>query len=225
MTLRRQDLGQAGRFGVQRLRGTPEEVHAVEPTEPARAEVWMVEVTHAALVLGSAQRHQPPPALAADLDVVHRRSGGGAVLVEPGDLVWIDVVLPTDDPRHHQDVTRAFWWLGETWVEALADVGVVGDVHRGPLRRTPWSDLVCFAGLGPGEVTIDGAKVIGISQRRTRGWTRFQCACLLHWRPRGLLGLVPDEAIAALADVASGLAPGVGPDRLVEAFLARMAGR
>ena len=27
------------------------------------------------------------------------------------------------------------------------------DVHQGPLVRTPWSAAVCFAGLGPGEVT------------------------------------------------------------------------
>ena len=39
---------------------------------------------------------------------------------------------------------------------------------------TPWSDLVCFAGLGPGEVLLDGRKLVGLSQRRTRNGVRIQ---------------------------------------------------
>ena len=43
-----------------------------------------------------------------------------------------------------------------------------------------WSALVCFAGLGPGEVTLDGQKLVGLSQRRTRDGVRIQG--LLHRR-------------------------------------------
>lgn len=34
---------------------------------------------------------------------------------------------------------------------------------------------MCFAGVGAGEVLLDGRKVVGISQRRARDGARFQC--------------------------------------------------
>ena len=42
--------------------------------------------------------------------------------------------------------------------------------------RNTWSELVCFAGIAPGEVLLDGVKLVGLSQRRTRRGARFQCA-------------------------------------------------
>ena len=100
---------------------------------------------------------------------MRRRSGGGAVLVGPGQAVWIDVVVPAGDPLWADDVGRAGWWLGEVWAAALAAAGLPGgEVWRGAQVRSAWSDRVCFAGLGAGEVTVGGRKVVGISQRRTR---------------------------------------------------------
>jgi lipoate-protein ligase A len=42
------------------------------------------------------------------------------------------------------------------------------------MRDTAWSELVCFAGLGPGELSLDGRKLVGLSQRRTRNGIRIQ---------------------------------------------------
>jgi lipoate-protein ligase A len=39
---------------------------------------------------------------------------------------------------------------------------------------TAWCELVCFAGLGPGEVSLAGTKLVGLSQRRTRNGIRIQ---------------------------------------------------
>ena len=87
------------------------------------------------------------------------------------------------------------------------------EAHPGPLLKRPWSELVCFAGLGPGEVTVDGRKVVGISQRRTRSGARFQCALLQTWEPAVLLdvlALSPEDRQQATADLAdTGL--GIGP--------------
>jgi lipoate-protein ligase A len=149
-------------------------------------------VQQPALVLGSTQPRSV--ALAdAPVDVVHRRSGGGAVLVEPDGVAWVDVFVPAGHPLWEDDVGRAFWWLGDAWAAALGALGGLGGepvVHRGPLVTTRWSGLVCFAGLGPGEVTVDGRKVVGMAQRRTREGALFQCALALSWFPERLLALL-----------------------------------
>jgi hypothetical protein len=150
------------------------------------------------------------------------------VLVEPGGLVWVDVLIPAGDPHWEPDVGRAFHWLGDAWAAALRDLGVVATVHRGRLEPTRWSSLVCFAGLGPGELTDPaGRKVVGLSQRRTRAGARFQCAALLRWDPADLLGLLaldPEDRDAATADLAAAAAGiDAAPGAVVDALLAHLA--
>jgi lipoate---protein ligase len=164
-------------------------------------------VDRPALVLGSSQRHEAVDegALrAAGVELVRRRSGGGAVLLVPDEVVWVDLVVPSTDPLWDDDIGRATHWLGAAWVEALAACGLRGaEVHRGPMVRGPWSALVCFAGLGPGEVLMGGRKAVGISQRRTRGWARFQCAAYRRWDPAPLVALLrpPRPTVEELADL------------------------
>lgn len=210
---------------IERHRGSAAAFHGRTVPEPVERALWCFEVDRPAIVLGSTQRDDVVDAGAAravGMEVARRRSGGGAVLLEPGGTIWIDVLLPSSDPRWEHDVGRSFGWLGRAWSEVLAALGVAGAVvHDGPLVHGLWSDLVCFAGLGPGEVTVDGQKVVGISQRRTRAGARFQCALLLRWSPEllvGVLALSPDqraEAAADLAEVARGIGP-VGVDAVVE---------
>jgi lipoate-protein ligase A len=165
-------------------RGAVRELHELDPlaavgdaATPA-AEVWWLQPDDAALVLGS---RQTPDIVDTDecarlgLDVVRRRSGGGAVLVVPDQLVWIDIVAPPGAAP--DDVRGSMVWAGELWRRALApSVGDAGalSVHTGSMERTAWCDLVCFAGIGPGEVLLDGRKLVGLSQRRTRNGTRIQ---------------------------------------------------
>ncbi|MDQ3757058.1 MAG: hypothetical protein M3394_04340, partial [Actinomycetota bacterium] len=69
------------------------------------------------------------------------------------------------------------------------------------------SRQVCFAGLGPGEVSVGGRKVVGIAQRRTRFGALFQCAVHRTWDPAPLvarLGL-PPAAVDELAGAAAGV--------------------
>jgi lipoate-protein ligase A len=83
------------------------------------------------------------------------------------------------------DVGDSSLWLGEVFLHELTSLGQENlEIHRGALTKSKLSSLVCFAGRGPGEVfTHDGRKVVGISQRRTREWARFQCAVSLKWDP------------------------------------------
>ena len=198
-------------WAVARLVGTAAELHGREVAWGARSVTWC-EATAPAVVLGSTQ---PDGAVAAGargaLDVARRRTGGGAVLVEPGRVVWADLVVPADDSLWQADVGRASWWLGEAWAAALADLGVPGArVHRGGLVPTEWSPWVCFAGLGPGEVTVGGRKVVGLAQRRTRHGALFQCAVPLRWDPAPLLdalALTPEQRAAAGRDLAGAVLP------------------
>jgi len=160
-------------------------LHALEVRADAERSVWVMTLSVDALVLGSTQNRAvvAPGVLDGEaIDVVTRRSGGGAVLLGRSNTVWVDVVIPRDDPLWVDDVGRSFDWLGTTWAATLVRLGCFAGhdvaVHCGPLRRTPESDLVCFAGMGPGEVTVDGCKTIGLSQRRGREGARFQC--LVH---------------------------------------------
>lgn len=195
-----------------------------EPAAPAQRSVRVLDVDRPALVLGSTQRWPGPPApgrARLDVDVVRRRSGGGAVLLRPGETVWVDVVVPADDPLWEVDVGRSFHWLGEVWACALATLGVAGRVHRGALVATRWSRAVCFAGVGAGEVVAGaGGKVVGMASRRTREWALFQCAVPLAWDPAAYVAAL-DLAPAAVAELAVVAAPVTGRSGadVVEAFL------
>lgn len=165
------------------------------------------------------------------LDLVKRRSGGGAVVVAPSAQVWIDLFVPRDDPLHEDDVGRAADWVGDLWTAVLgADAGAAKSVQ--PVRRfapTRFSRSVCFSGLGPGEVTVDGKKVVGVSQRRGRSGAWF-FAMALRENAQSILSelLVLNEedrrALASELDtqVGSVLA---SPDVLENAIASSLLGR
>jgi lipoate-protein ligase A len=190
-----------------------------------------MEPTGPALVLGSTQPDSDVDRYAAEregVEVTRRRSGGGAVLLAAGGVVWIDVLVPAGDELWKADVGAACWWVGDAWVRALQSMGSTAQatVWTGPLRSTEWSALVCFAGVGPGEVLVKGRKVVGISQRRTREAALFQTAALLSWDPADtvrLLALGPSARRRAEHDLAASAAGvDVPAFELVDAFLAHL---
>lgn len=179
-----------GGWTVEHRRGTASELHSVHDIVGDRRLVQVNEVSHPALVLGSAQSDgvvDRDLLEARGIDLARRRSGGGAVLLVPGEHVWIDVVLPATDPLWSDDVAGSAWWLGERWAAAVHPEAVV---HRDGMRRRELARLVCFAGVGPGEVSVGGRKLVGISQRRTRSWARFQCVVHRRWNPTDTLALL-----------------------------------
>lgn len=211
------------RWEIAREEGSAAELHrrSAELVASPRAvrSVRLLEVASPALILGSAQPFthvDPSAARAAGIEVVRRRSGGGAVYVSRSTVVWVDVVVPQGDPLWHHDVGVAAWWLGEAWARTLSEAGVGGArVWESAMRRTAWSDRVCFAGTGPGEVLLGESKVVGISQRRTRSAALFQTALVVDWDPGRLLDVLAlDEAqrqgaSEELADAATGVGPQV----------------
>ena len=196
-----------GRFHVEHVTADAATLHDFRPPETPHPTLVVGEVTAPALVLGSTQpdaHADPARAVAGGYEIVRRRSGGGSVWLAPGAQVWVDVWLPAGDPWWDDDVARAAVPVGEAWRSALEVLGL-GDsfhVHHGGVESRPWSALVCFAGIGPGEVLDgDGRKWVGISQRRTRDWIRLQTMAHRRWSPAdavdGLLGHEgPDAALA-----------------------------
>jgi lipoate-protein ligase A len=212
------------RAPIETRSGSPAELHHLDLDLSHRAAIWL-EPTSGALVLGSAQRAdtvRSDAVTAAGLDLVRRRSGGGAVLVIPGEVLWLDVVVPRGDRWWDDDIARSMWWLGELWASALDDVGVAARVHRGGMQRSPWSAAVCFAGVGDGEVVADGRKIVGISQRRTRAGARLQSMCHLVFRADEVASLCAQPPAASVLDALVVAAP-VDGDLLRAAVTARLA--
>lgn len=212
---------------VETVRDTASRLHDLRMPTAGPRRAWRLAPTMPAVVLGSTQSSDDVDAArAADLgvEVARRRSGGGAVWVAPDDPVWIDIWIPRHDPWWTDDVQAAFAPVGHAWVRALERFAVDGlAVHDGPLLCPTGSRQVCFASVGPGEVVHGSAKVVGISQRRTRDGARFQCAVHRRWDPSALHGILrnpPD--LAALRGVGRGLADlgltAISADQLVDAL-------
>lgn len=167
---------------VRERRGTVAELHALDPFAGSAGvggvapQVWWCRPADDAIVLGSRQSLElvdPDACRAAGLSVVRRRSGGGAVVMRRASVHWIDVILPPGIAP--DDVRGSMEWIGDHWRDVLATaVGRELTVHRGGMVCSSWSDLVCFSGVGPGEVLSGSDKLVGLSQRRTRRGLRIQ---------------------------------------------------
>jgi lipoate---protein ligase len=142
--------------------------------------VRFIKVDASVLVLGSGQSSS---IVGAVPEVVKRRSGGGAVWLDPAEQIWVDVLVPVTHRLWDADITRSFDWLGKVWAQTLRALGVTQtlNIHTGPMVNTDWSKLLCFAGRGPGEVFVNDRKLVGLSQRRGRAGSLFQCGLLLKW--------------------------------------------
>jgi lipoate---protein ligase len=201
----------ASSFALENFDGTAADFHAIDLLSDARPRIVVSAAMAPALVLGSRQQLDVvdrDACRAAGIDVVKRRSGGGVVLVEPGAMCWFDVVVAATDRRFApvaHDVGASMRWLGGHIATALAGLGVgAPGVHRAPMTGGRWAELVCFAGIGPGEVLLGERKLVGISQRRTRVGSRFQCMVHARWSPDVLVGLLaePRPTVEELPGVA-----------------------
>ncbi len=199
--------------------GTVAELHGLVPQPlDAVAELWSMYPSAPALVVGSSQ-HLGDDVLdragALGLDVVRRRSGGTAVVIVPGDVVWIDLVVPRQHPWWQADIRGQMRAAGYAWQQALGVAGRPGRVHvGGMIAGTPAE--ICWAGVGPGEVLDGGAKLVGLSQRRTAGWVRVQGMVHRRWPGEtyralfGIAGAAAERPTVRLADLAEHVLTALG---------------
>ena len=226
------------------MAGEAGELHTAAPPETAHRVARVLEVERPCVVLGSSQDATVVDSVRAEsagVSIARRRSGGGVVWLAPGDQCWVDLWLPAGDPLWVDDVVAAAFWAGEAWAAAASDLGntvlgntvlgntVLGNndtvVHRGGLEPTPHSDLVCFAGRGPGEVFVGNRKLVGISQRRTRDWVRLQTMAYRVWEPGRLvdvLSLTDRERAVLVTDLGDAAAALGDPADVIDALRHRL---
>lgn len=153
-------------MSIWRIESTRESAEAFHGRDlPAERAIWRATINETAVVLGSRQDSNIVNHEACQKDgvaIVRRRSGGGVVLLQAFTHLWLDFVVPQGDELWRDDIGESMWWVGDLWAEALAKCEVADldqlKVHRGGLERSSESDLICFGGLGPGEVTLHGQK-------------------------------------------------------------------
>jgi lipoate-protein ligase A len=152
----------------------------------SRPTIRSLSRTEPLIVLGSTQSPDDLDGDAVERDGIElrrRRGGGGAVLLHPEDL-WFELWLPRDAVAP-SDVRATACKVGDVWHEAMRSVGIAAEVHRGGMDDRPQGAIACFAGTGPGELTVAGAKLIGISQWRVREGTLVSSVLAVR-PPQGL---------------------------------------
>ena len=182
---------------VEVRRGSSGALHALEFPETATPHVWRMEPDGPALVMGSGQA---PELFDRDrlaqlgVELAPRRSGGGAVWIDPATTVWVDVLAPRGSTLWSDDLTATFVLVGRVWQRAFAECGVYLDLARFA-PRDPRARWVCWAGIGWGELFWPGhlpragagagpvGKVLGLSQRRTRWGARIQGLAVIGGSP------------------------------------------
>ncbi len=172
---------------IKSTSGSAADFHARDTDNVERPEIWIHNVHRPALVLGSTQPTSTIDTERAqqdNIEVCKRRSGGGLVRIDPNEL-WVDVLLPKHSRLWKTDIGDSMLWVGQTWANALQDLlpDATPTVFSGPLTNREIGKVICFGGMGSGEVEIGGYKVVGISQRRTRNLARFQCLVKQRWQP------------------------------------------
>jgi lipoate-protein ligase A len=149
----------------------PASLFDVEPLRGlAHSTLGVLRCAEAVVVIGSRQsgRDLDQGALVRDgVGVRRRHGGGGAVLLRTTDR-WVELWLRAVPGTPAHDVRSSAYLVGEWWRAALGAHGVDAEVHRGAVLGAPEGAVACFAGLGPGELTVRGHKVLGISQWRVR---------------------------------------------------------
>jgi len=135
---------------------------------------------------------------AGSFEIAPRRSGGGAVLVDPSLTLWVDVFLPRGGPLWSDDLGQTFLEVGARWQDALGGLGCPTEMwsSRPAPETAALGAMACFAGVGWGELTRRGRKVVGLSQRRTRWGARVQCL----YDPLGAQRVLVDALDLSLSD-------------------------
>ncbi len=177
--------------------------------EPDDLTVMPVHIGEPMLIVGSTQTVDLAN---GTVPVLRRRSGGGAVLLHPDSAVWVDVVVPRHHPLYETQIERSSMWLATAIQREFAgdfelplDIARVNGIDQ-------FGHLLCFGGIGIGELTCAGRKVIGVAQRRGKWGARMQI--LAYTQPMG------EATVAAMSSASLDRPAGEAADELDERAMA-----
>ena len=183
--------------------GSVGDFHNADLLADAKRTAWFLHVERDTIALGSHQSesdYDPVVAKNLEIEVVRRRSGGGAVWLPRQSVIWVDLIIPSDDSLWSDDVREAALWVGQLWQRAIEEISAQPlelRVASGALKADALGEKICFVSEGPGEVMSKASKVVGISQRRSRTGARFQCCAYtepLAHAFAAVMGLDPADA-------------------------------
>lgn len=175
----------------------------VQPFRAAGRRAVVRSVDRPTLVLGSTQDAgivDVARLRQRGIELVRRRSGGGAVLLQPGAQVWVDLWVPRQDPLWSVEPSQSAARVGGWWAASLAPmvepVGVALTVRQ-RAARDPGAAvgpgggaLVCFAEVGAGEVVAAGRKLVGLAQWRSREGALVHGCAYRSWDAAAIAELV-----------------------------------
>ncbi len=171
---------------------------------------WWVGASPA-VVIGLGLRHRVHEIVdidrcrAAGVEILERRAGGGALLVNAHMLCGA-ICLPRSSIP--DDVTESYRWLGDILQAKLRALGVenarridLAEARADVAQLKALDDRVnrlllstCYGALSPHEIAIGNAKLVGIAQIRRRHAALFQFGILLrNQAPLADYLQVPDE--------------------------------
>lgn len=156
------------------VNGDAQSLHLFRPAFSDHTHVALLRPTMKCVVFGSSQRELASRSHAAlvreGYESAVRDSGGGAVVVGPGMQLWFGVYERySADVLTRPSISSSLISLGRRVQEGLRALGApAGEVVTTPTPRSQVDALICFAGTSYGEILVDGGKLVGISQRRTR---------------------------------------------------------
>ena len=144
-------------------------------------------------------RYDPDLLRRLGVAVVRRPSGGRAV------LHWRELTYAVALPASTLGPRAAYRWINELLAGALASLGVPAEIAPRAGRAQPPDAGPCFRGSAPGEVVVQGRKLVGSAQVRIRR------ALLQH----GSILLEDDQGqLQSLGAPADGVAPATLSDLL-----------
>jgi lipoate-protein ligase A len=152
------------------------------------------------VVLGASQYKLLPGLGPQEIEVATRRAGGGAVLAGPW-MLSASVLLPPGHALARAGILGGYEWIGGHFAAALQALGL--PARPAPDKRDAgelaWA---CFAGISPWEVLLEGRKIVGLAQRRSRTGVLLAAGLLLDTPDWPLLCAVmgrPQHECAQLA--------------------------
>jgi lipoate-protein ligase A len=129
------------------------------------------------------------------VDVVVRPSGGRAVL--HGDDLTYAAVFPADGILGAGGIAATYKRLAAVLIRALAVLGVRADLARSHGAGGAAASLPCFTAPARDEILVDGRKLIGSAQRRTKSAVLQHGSILVRGDQTDMANLLAEEEAAS----------------------------